>query len=371
MGSLRTADDLLLAAVVAVVAVVAGLAVIGWLRQSVHRPARATGDAELVRLMDELRNPVTRRLALTVVDLWGRKPGTRFAFIGCDQTTRFEIGSVTKGLTGLLMADALARGEVGLSQLAGHTSGRPRLPRWPFLVSGAGSYLFGIDPYARQRPSRLLGAAQRCRTSDIGRRRYSNLGAALAGQAVASAAGLPYDPLLRERIFEPLGMTHTAADPQVAAPRGWRKHGRRSCSWRMGAYAPAGGVVSNSADLGQLVEALLTRTAPGAAALGDPAVGSGLFWLTDTSAGPDRTRVWHNGETGGYTALLVLYPGAGRGIVALADRADHVDVERLVAEVARRLTSSPSVGDHQLGSPPGTGTTIPSPRAARPGDHTT
>ena len=39
--------------------------------------------------------------------------------------------------------------------------------------------------------------------------RYSSLGAAVAGQAVAAAAGMSYPDLMRTRLFEPLGMAHT------------------------------------------------------------------------------------------------------------------------------------------------------------------
>jgi CubicO group peptidase (beta-lactamase class C family) len=41
--------------------------------------------------------------------------------------TRFEIGSVTKVFTGLILADMVVCGETGLDATLGHTPGRPRL----------------------------------------------------------------------------------------------------------------------------------------------------------------------------------------------------------------------------------------------------
>jgi len=39
---------------------------------------------------------------------------------------------------------------------------------------------------------------------------YSNLGVGLLGHALALRARIPYEQLVRERILNPLGMTHTA-----------------------------------------------------------------------------------------------------------------------------------------------------------------
>ena len=45
---------------------------------------------------------------------------------------------------------------------------------------------------------------------------YSTLGAATAGQAVAATAHMSYPDLMRTRLFEPLGMTHTAIETDHA-----------------------------------------------------------------------------------------------------------------------------------------------------------
>ncbi len=101
-----------------------------------------------------------RRTAAALVDL-AASPDTRFAFIDAEPGTRFEVGSITKGLTGMLLADAIDRrevsldttiadllpgsegtafGSISLEELCTHTSGLPRMPRGPFtFLRGRGS----------------------------------------------------------------------------------------------------------------------------------------------------------------------------------------------------------------------------------------
>ena len=95
------------------------------------------------------------------------RDGTRTAVFGTTPETRFEIGSLTKGLTGLLFADMIARGEVAptttvgallpvhgplagvtLEQLATHRSGLPWVPGGPAQrVRGWWNALTAANPY--------------------------------------------------------------------------------------------------------------------------------------------------------------------------------------------------------------------------------
>lgn len=113
-----------------------------------------------------LAGPTARSVALGLVDL-NRRPPARTAVLNADGDTRFEIGSVTKAMTGMLLAEAIGRGEVGLDspigivlptigeplvtlaprELCTHTSGLPRLPRGPATFARAlGSVVLGADP---------------------------------------------------------------------------------------------------------------------------------------------------------------------------------------------------------------------------------
>ncbi|MCW2815020.1 MAG: beta-lactamase, partial [Nocardioides sp.] len=153
-------------------------------------------------------------------------PGrTRVAAIGAALDADFEIGSVSKGVTGLLYADALARGEVTgstrlgdllplgdspaagvtLGTLATHRSGLPRLaPASHVLRGSVALWRTGANPYGQS----LADLVVQTRTAEVGRARprYSNFGFQLLGHAVAAAAGSSYADLVRDRLAVPLGL---------------------------------------------------------------------------------------------------------------------------------------------------------------------
>jgi CubicO group peptidase (beta-lactamase class C family) len=71
--------------------------------------------------------------------------------------------------------------------------------------------------------------------------KYSSLGSAAAGQAVAAAAGMSYSDLMRTRLFEPLGMSHTTIqDADALVTGGKSQTGITVQPWTFDAYAPAG-----------------------------------------------------------------------------------------------------------------------------------
>lgn len=123
-------------------------------RWLLHRAEPARGHSALAAELGRLAGRRARRVAAVVVDL-DAVPVARSAFIDADEDSRFEIGSVTKGLVGMLLAEAISRreasldttlgdlltettgsqvGAVTLRELATHTSGLPRLPHSPAMV---------------------------------------------------------------------------------------------------------------------------------------------------------------------------------------------------------------------------------------------
>ena len=143
--------------------------------------------------------------------------------------TVFEIGSMTKVFTSLLLTDMVAKGEVKLDDpvakylpagakvperggkqitlvdLATHTSGLPGMPS-NFAPRNA------RNPFADYTPEQLwafLGGHTLGREIGVFYE-YSNLGAGLLGQALSHRAGQDYEVLVRTRITGPLGMKDTA-----------------------------------------------------------------------------------------------------------------------------------------------------------------
>ncbi len=340
----------------------------------------ASGDPELVEQLVDLRGHLTHAVAAAVIDLdaesssrWAHlttnKPRTVTSpDVKVDADPKFELGSVTKGLTGMLLADAIGRGELNLETTAGeilaarpelkrqtrgplhtitlrelctHTSGLPRLPRTASTVGRIVRYsLLGLDPYRGQSAEHVIRLAASQKLQHRGRYRYSNLGGAIAGQLLAIAAGSEYSVLLRERIFGPLQMTSsTVAVKGGTAARGRTKSGRGRQPWVMDGYAPAGGVISTIEDVSRLTAALVDGSAPGIeslAALDDietsaPGRAAGMFWIIEPlgrdgkpadTATPGTVLTWHNGRTGGYSAFLGVARGQRRGVAVLADTSD-------------------------------------------------
>jgi len=262
-------------------------------------------------------------------------------FGGVDPDSVFQVGSVTKAFTGLLLADSVARGEVELAdpatnylpgaspgrvtlvELATHTSGLPRLPRGMLRYA----LLRPRNPYAWYPERSFLRTARRSLATAPGGQpyAYSNFGAALLGYLLGEAAQIPYPRLIEERICRPLAMAATSFD---ARPVQGYSNGRKVPPWHLGPMPAAGGLYSTASDLAKLLTAclrppgsLIAESAPLAlathAVLG-PREEIGLGWhhaLRD-----DRRVSWHNGMTGGYSSMIALDSARQSAVVALANR---------------------------------------------------
>lgn len=318
--------------------------------------------------------PVDAALTSEARELLGRKhpvfavarvtgEGTSVGAVGASLEADFEIGSISKGVTGLLYVDALNRGEVTpgttlgeilplagsaaaavtLSALSTHTSGLPRLAktsdRWR---RGVALMRHGTNPYGDTLEI-LVGQA---RTVPVGRPgpRYSNLGYMLLGHALAAAAGTTYARLVADRVARPLDLdpfyvAATAADLRPDAVPGTSRSGRGQEPWTGEALGPAGGIRASIGAMARLTEALLDGTAPGVAAL-DPVEGFsgglriGAAWMT--LSGKGRQVTFHNGGTGGFRSWMGVDRAAAAGVVVLSATSRPVDRcgFRLLTQVA-------------------------------------
>lgn len=264
-----------------------------------------------------------------------------------------EIGSVSKGVTGLLYRDAVERGEVApedllqqhlplagspagevtLASLAQHRSGLPRMPKIPDMAGRSWRlWRHGANPY----DDTLAELLDQARATKVGRPRasYSNLGFELLGHAVAAAAGTSYAGLVRDRVAVPLGLRSWSvpATPAELTPRavtGRTRRGRPAAPWTGEGLGPAGGIRSTLGDLGRFAAALADGSAPGVAALeptasfAGPAVRIGDAWLTTTVRG--RAITWHNGGTGGWRSFVGVDRDAGRAAVVVRATTRSVD----------------------------------------------
>lgn len=329
------------------------------------RPAslgtETSGDAELAASVRALAGSAPHHsLSVALIE----DGEVRFAGLGntggdnpapVDETTAYEIGSVGKGLTGMLLADSgldpdtpvgeLLPGvpfsddevaEATLAELASHRSGLPRLRTTPLSLAKSFAYrVTGIDPYIGDDREAVLSDAAATRANGKGEFAYSNLGAALLGIALAENAATSYDALLAERITKPLGMSNTVVaetdgDRPAHRAHGLRANGWPAAPWHGRGWAGAGGGLwSTTANLAMLVQGLVDGTAPGADAATprfdtdeDERIGYG--WFSDSIDG--RQITWHNGGTGGFRAFVGYDAAAGQGVVILGNTDHSVDL---------------------------------------------
>jgi serine-type D-Ala-D-Ala carboxypeptidase/endopeptidase len=262
----------------------------------------------------------------------------------------FEIGSITKVFTGVLLAE-MARGgvvsldepvarllpaeatvptrggrQITLEQLSSQNSGLPRLP-------GNLRPTDPLNPYADYTVAQLYEfLAGYTLPRDPGAHfEYSNLGVGLLGHALALRAGMGYEALLRERVLDPLGMEDTGitlspdARARAAAPH--EVGGDTVPLWDLPTLAGAGALRSTMHDMlrfagaalhghGAVPDAIREAMRPRAPA-GGPTVSIGLGWIRLERGG--GTIVWHNGGTGGSRSFLGIAPAAGTAVVLLTN----------------------------------------------------
>ncbi|HEV2700461.1 MAG TPA: serine hydrolase domain-containing protein [Steroidobacteraceae bacterium] len=312
-------------------------------------------DADIAKLIADRNAP--RPGQAIVIGLVG-PDGQRFvtggtsAAAAVDRNTLFEIGSISKVFTALLLADMVNRHEVSLDdpaakylpashhmperggrqitlrELSTHRSGLPRMPDDMGRADGVD------NPFEGYGEDKLLAFLDRYKlTRDIDAQwEYSNLGVGLLGYLLGRAAHTNYETLLRQRITGPLGMKNTLISlsprdaARLAAP--FDRFMRPAKQWDINLFAGAGGIRSSAADMVTFAKALLDSKSPIAAAVktalsvrvqGEaPQVDQALgFEVFHPEAG--REILLHNGQTGGYQAMLVAEPAKGRAVVALSN----------------------------------------------------
>jgi CubicO group peptidase (beta-lactamase class C family) len=287
-----------------------------------------------------------KSVAVAEVDLDSKQP-VRLAGIGADDTTVMELASITKALTGLVIADSVDRGEIRmdaqvstyLPDLSGSPAGTVTMQELVTHTSGIAE--FGgatLRAAAWKAPLGLnfftatsTQMTQEARTQELSHRgdyAYSTLGSAIAGQAAAAAAHMSYEDLMHTRLFTPLGMRHTTIEIDHALVEGGKSAtGLPVQPWVMDAYAPGAAAVSTTGDLAKLATAILAGTAPGMSAL-EPTTATdqsdsriGNFWQVSAWE-TGQTITSHAGQSGGYASYLGIDRPRHKAVIVLSDVAN-------------------------------------------------
>ncbi|WP_205508925.1 serine hydrolase [Longitalea arenae] len=275
-----------------------------------------------------------------------------------DGQSMYEIGSINKVFTSLLLADMVLKKQVNLEDpiskylpatvtvpvvkdkpitllhLATHSVGWPRMP----------------DNYDPQNPDNPFADYTIEQLYDYISRaqfdyapgtwfRYSNVGYGLLGHILAQVAGKPYETLVKERICTPLGLTNTTLVPtpeqKARLAGGHSEYGAPVQSWDLPAIAGTGGLRSNVNDLLNFAAAnlghLKTELYPAMQLAHIPRIRKGdagmevtLGWTLEKAKDGDEY-LWKDGTTGGYRAIVLLNRTKKTGVVILSNSLNPIN----------------------------------------------
>jgi D-alanyl-D-alanine-carboxypeptidase/D-alanyl-D-alanine-endopeptidase len=331
-------------------------------------------DAEFAAVVKDglLRQSTGCGVAIVVIDHGERRV---FTYGAARADSIFEIGSITKTFTGLLLAQLAAQKkimldeplrpiifpdiaggspgtEITLLDLATHRSGLPSVP----------DNLKPKDPdnpfadYDRVALHQFLVSHGTAKPGDE-KYLYSSFGIGLHGYALAQRSGVPYEQLVPTEITGPLHMNDTVF---ALSPEQQRRviQGHDASMDPVDAGLGDSGIFTGAVGAKSTVEDLLTyldanlhpdhyaagesgATLPAAFAIDHQLRGNvmqntevAFSWLYDV----ESHRYEHGGTTPGYTAHVEFTPDEDRGIVVLYNRMDEVPGQRrFVDRVAENI----------------------------------
>ncbi len=215
-----------------------------------------------------------------------------------------------------------------------------------------------IAQYAKQRP---LDFEPRTHFS------YSNIGYKILGRVIEKVTGRPLGAVLHERIFRPIGMTHSSYMPNIATPglaRGYTAFAfgppepaeLEARDWNFG----EGGIYSTAGDLAKWDIALMGGKVLGPKAfeffttprrLADGRAtkyGCGVYVAAN---GSGDTVLRHTGSYSGFRTFNVLEPRTHTAVVAISNR-DDMPPNSLVNDIVSLLDEEHHPPDLKVQGPP-------------------
>ena len=271
-----------------------------------------------------------------------------------DENSVFEIGSISKTFTTIMLADEVLKGNmklldplskylpknvkvpsrnnrvITLKDLATHSSGLPRLPNNMSPTNPNNPY---ADYTIEQAYSFLSGYEL---PRDVGETfEYSNFGMGILGHALELKNNKTYEELLIERIANKLEMNNTRivfTDNMKNHLAKGHSNGREVENWDLPSLAGAGAIRSTASDMVKYLQAnmgikkttlydamLMTHKSAYKNEGQNFEMGLGWHYALDKSV------VWHNGGTGGYRSFAGFIKDTTKGVVVLTNSVESVD----------------------------------------------
>ena len=293
-----------------------------------------------------------------------------------DENSVFEIGSISKSFTGILLADMVMKGELKLEDplqqllpdgvtaptrngesiklfhMSNHTSSLPRLPSNMDPADPANPYA----DYSEKQLYDFLNGYEL--TRDIGSEyEYSNYAVGLLGHLLAAKGQMSYEELMLEVIAKPLGLKNTriAFTPEMKKNLAiGHSNGVEVEKWDLPTLAGAGAIRSTAVDMlkylaanmgiekSNLYPAMQLAHKNSRSEGSSPIVGLGWH----TMVFDELDIIWHNGGTGGYRTFAGFIKGGNKGVVVLSNSNASVDDigVHLLHQASALNNPKPSIG---------------------------
>lgn len=306
-----------------------------------------------------IANKHTPSMAIALIDSTGiyyfNFGTTTYGGENVDENSIYEIGSISKVFTGILLAQQIVDGdlkiddeinnllpdsikvpvigneEITLGTLADHTSGLPRMPtnfspanpNNPFADYTMQQMYEFISNY---QPSRAVGSEYE----------YSNLAQGLLGHLLAENKNLSYEQLMIGTIADPLEMKETRVNFNERMKKNLafgHSDGKVVENWDIPTLPGAGAIRSSTFDMAKFISANLGYIdSPLAEAMNlshkirhDKAGKWSVALGWHIGKGDNGDIYWHNGGTGGYRAFAGFVKETGKGVVVLTNSSQSCD----------------------------------------------
>ncbi|UTA68452.1 serine hydrolase [Emticicia sp. 21SJ11W-3] len=268
--------------------------------------------------------------------------------------TLFEIGSISKTFTAILLADEVVKGKMALDDpinkylpdsiptlafkgvpitlksLSNHSSGLPRLP---INLYKKGDPI--DDPYKNYDTERMYTYLKHFKPfREVGLNyEYSNFAVGLLGNILAVQNHTTYEKLLAQKITGPLDMKHTfitiPAKQEGNFAQGYNEKGEATSPWDLNSLAGAGGIRSTINDMVIYTQANMNKAPANLQKAidlthaitfeqGQQIIGLG-WHLTK-----NRNIYQHSGGTGGFRTLVAFDKTKKTAVVVLSNSAEEV-----------------------------------------------
>jgi len=292
-----------------------------------------------------------------------------------DGDSVFEIGSITKVFTSLLLVDMAQRGEVALDDPVAKylpPEGRPRaFDGKPITLLDLATYTSGLprspgnfhpgdekNPYADYTVAQLYQfLAEFSPLYYPGSHyEYANLGFGLLGHALALRAGRGYEELVVSRICAPLGMDDTritlTPDMRQRLVPGHDFDLHKAPNWDIPTLAGAGALRSTANDLFRFLDACqgrrqtsLARAITSLLNVRRQTDSKDLYaaagWFVQTEYGDEL--VWKDGGTGGYATFIGYSTRSGMAALLLSNASSWYSTPRLGRHLLNPAFAVPAV----------------------------